>query len=65
MRRKEQYVGRRAVEMKVQGRSPKRRWLELDRVKDDIKEKGLWGEEVYDCATWRRILYMSSSIDPT
>ena len=36
--------------MKVQGRRkigrPKRRWL--DKVKDDIKEKGLSADEVYD-----------------
>ena len=50
------YVGRRAMEMKVQGRRKrgrhKRRWL--DKVKDDIKEKGLSADEVYDRATWRR-----------
>ena len=34
----------------------------LDKVKDDIKEKGLSAEDVYDRATWRR---MSSYIDPT
>ena len=43
MRREEHYVGRRAMVMKVQGRRksgiPKRRWL--DKVKDDIKEKGM------------------------
>ena len=39
---------------------PKRRWL--DKVKDDIKEKGLSADDVYDRATWRR---MSSYIDPT
>ena len=59
MRREEHYVGRRAMEIKVQGRRkrgrPKRRWLE--KVKDDIK-----ADEVYDRATWRR---MSSYIDPT
>ena len=38
----------------------KRRWL--DKVKDDIKEKGLSADDVYDRATWRR---MSSYIDPT
>ena len=64
MRREEHYVGRRAMEMKVQGRKkggrPKRRWL--DRVTDDIKEKGLSADDVYDRTTWRR---MSSFIDPT
>ena len=64
MRRDGHYVGRRAMVMKVQGRGkrgrPKRRWL--DKVKDDIKEKGLSAEDVYDCVTWRR---MSLSIDPT
>ena len=50
--------------MTVQGRRergiPKRRWL--DKVKDDIIEKGLSADHVYDRATWRR---MSSYIDPT
>ena len=36
----------------------RRRWL--DSVKDDIKGKGLLGEEVYNQATWRSI---SSYID--
>ena len=39
--------------MKVQGRRkrgrPMRRWL--DKVKDDIKEKGLSADDVYDRAT--------------
>ena len=64
MRREEHYVGRRAMVMKVQERRkrgrPKRRWL--DKVKDDIKVKGLSADDVYDRATWRR---MSSYIDPT
>ena len=63
MRREEHYVGRRAMEMKVRGRRkrgrPKRRWL--DKVKYDIKEKGVT-EEVYGRATWRG---MASYIDPT
>ena len=50
--------------MEVQGRRkrlrPRGRWL--DRLKGDIKEKGLSGEEVCDRATRRRI---SSNIDPT
>ena len=64
MRREEHYVGRRAMVIKVQGsrkrRRPKRRWM--DKVKDDIKAKGLSADDVYDRATWRR---MSSYIDPT
>ena len=64
MRREEHYVGRRAMEMKVQGRRkrgiPKRTWL--DKVKDVIKEKGLSADYVYDRAIWRR---MSSYIVPT
>ena len=51
----EHYVGRRAMVMKVQGRRkrgrPKRRWL--DKVTDDIKEKGQSAGDVYDRATWR------------
>ena len=43
--------------MRVQGRRkrgrPKRRWL--DKVKDDIIEKGLSADDVYDRATWRRM----------
>ena len=62
-RREGHYVGRRVMEMKVQGRRkrgiPKRRWL--DKAKDDIKEKGLSADEVCDRATWRR---MSSCIVP-
>ena len=62
MRKEDHYIGRGAMEMKVQGRRkrgrPKRRWL--DKVKDGTKENGLSGEEVYDRATWRR---MSSYID--
>ena len=50
--------------MKVQGRRkrgrPKRRWL--DKVKDDINEKGLSADDVYDHATGGR---MSAYIDPT
>ena len=50
-------MGRRAVEMKVQGRMnrgrPKRR--RLDRVRDDIIEKGLSSGEVYGRDTLRRM----------
>ena len=56
------YNGKKGMEKEVQGRRkrgrPKRRWL--DGVRDDIKEKRLLGEEVYDRATCGRI---SSKID--
>ena len=49
--------------MKVQGRRkrgiPKRRWLA--KVKDDIKEKGLSPDDVYDRATWRRRRHRTST----
>ena len=52
--------------MKVQGRRKRGRHYKeniwLDKVKDDVKEKGLSADNVYDRATWRR---MSSYIDPT
>ena len=47
------------MEMEVQGRQERTR---LDRVRDDIKEKGLSADEVYGRATWRS---MSSYIDHT
>ena len=51
--------------MKEQGRRkrrrPKRRWL--DKVKDDIKEKGLSGERIaYDRAS---VMIMFMCTDPT
>ena len=64
MRRDEEYAGKTVMGIEVQGsrRSgrPKKRWA--DCVKDDLREKGLSGEEVYDRATWKRL---SSHIDPT
>ena len=54
MRREEHYVGRRAMELKVEGRrkrgGPKGRWL--DKVKDDIEDMGMSADEEYDSATW-------------
>ena len=61
MRREEHYVGRKAKVMKLQGRRkrgrPKRRWL--DKVKDDIREKGLSADNVYDCA---RLCYFEAYV---
>ena len=64
MRRDEEYVGKRVMGREVQGSRrrgrPTKRWA--DCVKDDLREKGLSGEEVYDRAARRRL---SSHIDPT
>ena len=57
LRRKEGY-GNESTGRRKRG-IPKRRWL--DKIKDDIEEKVLSANEVYDRATWR---CMSSYIDP-
>ena len=63
MRREEHYVGRRAMVMKVQGirkrGRPKRRWL--DKVKDDIKEKGLSADEVYTTVLYGGVCHRTST----
>ena len=50
MRRDEEYVGKMAMGIEVQGSRrrgrPKKTWA--DCVKDDLREKGLSGDEVYD-----------------
>ena len=64
LRREEHYVGRRAMVNKVHVRRKRgiHKRICLDKVKDDIKEKGLSADDVYDRVTWMR---MSSYIDPT
>ena len=61
MRKDEDYVGKRVMEMVVPGRRnrgrPKRRWL--DSLKVDPKEKGLEGNEFHDRARWRRLVKTS------
>ena len=63
-RTQDEYVGKRVMGREVRGSGrrgrPKKRWA--DCVKDDPREKGLSGEEVYDRAAWRRL---GSHIDPT
>ena len=57
LRREGHYVGRWAMEIKYKGDGRQyklREWL--DKVKDDIKEKGLSADDMYDRATWRCML---------
>ena len=63
MRRDEQYVGRRVMKMDIHGGRrrgrPKRRWM--DCIKDDLKSKGLTGDEVWDRNRWKTL---ARNIDP-
>ncbi len=56
-------MGRIVMGMDVQGRRnrgrPKRRWMDI--VRDDLREKGLTGEEVHERAAWRRLV---RNVDP-
>ena len=50
------------MEVRVRRKRGRPKMRRLDKVKDDIKEKGLSADDVYGRATWR---CMSSYIDPT
>ncbi|KAI5715312.1 hypothetical protein M8J77_013954 [Diaphorina citri] len=56
-RREEDYVGKRTAEIQVAGRRgrgrPKKRWKNC--VHQDLREKGLNGNEVHNRADWRRL----------
>ena len=63
MRREEDYIGKRVMAMEVQGRRgrgrPRRRWM--DSVNEDLREKGLTGDEVHDRSRWKRL---TRNVDP-
>ena len=63
-RRKEEYVGRRILDVELEGRRqrgrPKKRWK--DCIGEDLRERGLREEDVVDLALWRRLVRNSDPI---
>ena len=63
MRRDEDYVGKRVMRMEVQGTRgrgrPRRRWQ--DCINDDLRERGLTGDEVHERSRWKGL---TRSVDP-
>lgn len=64
LRRPNDYVVRRVMAMEVDGKRgrgrPRRKWMEG--IKNDLREKGLTGDECQDKALWRRLI---RNVDPT
>ena len=58
LRREEDHVGRRIMEMEVHGRRrrgrPKKRWK--DSIREDLEFKGIDEAEAHDRARWRRLI---------
>ena len=64
MRREDTYIGKRVMNMEVEGRSkrgrPRKRWK--DCVEGDLSEKGLVGDEYEDRGHWKRTVKNSDPI---
>ena len=64
MRRDGDYVGRKIMELEVEGTRtrgrPRRRWK--DCIENDLREKGLNGNEVHDRKEWKRLVRISDPI---
>ena len=61
MRKEEEYVGRRIIELPLPGRrrvgKPKKRWK--DNIKDDFKQKNIDTQQVHNRHQWRRLIQNS------
>ena len=64
LRREDECVGKRVMEMKVPGKRRRGRpkWKWLDSIRNDFSERELSGEDAQDRPIWRRL---TSHIDPT
>ena len=63
-RREEEYVGRRILDVELEGRRqrgrPKKTWK--DCIGEDLRERGLRDEDVGDRALWRKLARNSDPI---
>ena len=64
MRREDEYVGKRVMNMEVEGGRgrgrPKFRWK--DRISNDMREKGLREQDIQERGRWRRLTRNSGPI---
>ena len=58
MRRDQEYIGRRVIEMELPGKRkrgrPKRRFLDV--VKEDMEKVGVWEMDIENRTLWRKII---------
>ena len=65
MRRDQEYVGRKMMEMEVPGKRKRRRpkRIFLDVVKEDMEKVGAKETNVEDRTVWKKIIHCGSHLD--